>query len=182
MKTAPIKSPSLEIKSSYCWKPTCKLTQAYILCIMHGEFKHSMCFLVAALELHWKTVYNVNCCTFNYKLHCHHLLVFFFIFVGFDSYIYYICDITRQGFRVTSGLIFWYSLPRRHVIYVMLHFLIKRSELKWNTLLVYSLFRFIIPLLCLLCLATATLDLETNLIGMQNKYTRGWYDIAVSGG
>ena len=25
----------------------------------------------------------------------------------------------RQGFRVAEGLIFWYSRPRRHVIYVM---------------------------------------------------------------
>ena len=41
------------------------------------------------------------------------------------------------------------------------------------------------PLLCLLCLATV--DLEPDLISMQNKYTRGWYncilcDITVSGG
>ena len=28
-------------------------------------------------------------------------------------------DITRQGFRETEGLIFLYSRPRRHVIYVM---------------------------------------------------------------
>ena len=49
----------------------------------------------------------------------------------------------------------------------------EKLKIKWNTLLVDSLFRFIITLLCLLCLATATLDLETNLIGMQNKYTRG---------
>ena len=31
-------------------------------------------------------------------------------------------DVTRQGFRVAEGLIFWYSRPRRHVIYVMWHF------------------------------------------------------------
>ena len=31
-------------------------------------------------------------------------------------------DITRQGFRVTEGLIFWYSRPRRHMIYVMWHY------------------------------------------------------------
>ena len=46
---------------------------------------------------------------------------------------------------------------------------------------------FKIPLLYLLCLATTTLDLEPDLINMQNKYTRGWYncflcDITVSGG
>ena len=28
-------------------------------------------------------------------------------------------DITGKGFRVNKGLIFWYSRPRRHVIYVM---------------------------------------------------------------
>ena len=28
-------------------------------------------------------------------------------------------DITRLGFRVTSGLIFWYSRPRKYVIYGM---------------------------------------------------------------
>ena len=28
-------------------------------------------------------------------------------------------DITRQDFRVIEGLIFWYSRPRRPVIYVM---------------------------------------------------------------
>ena len=31
-------------------------------------------------------------------------------------------DVTHQGFRVTEGLIFWYSRTRRHVIYVMWHF------------------------------------------------------------
>ena len=95
-------------------------------------------------------------------------------------------DITRQGFRVTEGLIFWYSRQRRHVIYVMWH-LKKTIQIKWNTLLVGSLFRSIIPLLCLLCLATATLDFEPDLISMQNKNTRGWFncylcDITVSGG
>ena len=86
-------------------------------------------------------------------------------------------DITRQGFHVTEVAIFWYSRPRRHVIYIMGHFKIKKDHL----------FRFKIPLVCLLCFATATVDLEPDLISMQNKYTRGWYncflfDITVSGG
>ena len=38
------------------------------------------------------------------------------------------------------------------------------------------LFRFKIIHLCLLCLRTASLDLEPYLINMQNKYTRGWYN------
>ena len=51
----------------------------------------------------------------------------------------------------------------------------------------YTARGFKYPLLCLLCLATVTLDLEPDLISMQNKYTRGWYncilcDITVSGG
>ena len=46
---------------------------------------------------------------------------------------------------------------------------------------------FLNSLLCLHCLAMATLDLEPDLISMKNKYTRGWYnwilcDITVSGG
>ena len=32
-----------------------------------------------------------------------------------------VTDITRRGFRVTSGLIFLYSRPKRYVIYVIRH-------------------------------------------------------------
>ena len=56
-----------------------------------------------------------------------------------------------------------------------------------NTLLPDSSFRFKIPLLYLLCLATASLDLEPDLISMEKIYARGWYnfilcDITVSDG
>ena len=42
----------------------------------------------------------------------------------------------------------------------------------------YTARGFKYTLLCLLCLATVTLDLEPDLISMQNKYTRR--DITVS--
>ena len=63
----------------------------------------------------------------------------------------------------------------------------KQSQIRWNTRLVDTLFQFKIRLLCLLRLATASLDLQPDLISMQNKYTRGWYncllsDITVIGG
>ena len=95
-------------------------------------------------------------------------------------------DITRQGFRVTKGRIFWYSRQRIHLIYVMWHFQIKTVN-KWNTLYFDSSFRLKIPLLYLLCYATASLDLKPDLISMQKIYTTQWYncllcDITVSGG
>ena len=52
----------------------------------------------------------------------------------------------------------------------------KQSQMKWNTLDVDYSCRFQIPLLSLLCSATASLDLEPDLISMQNKYTRGWHN------
>ena len=52
-------------------------------------------------------------------------------------------------------------------------FLNKTSQIKWDTLSVDSSFRFKIPLPCLLCLATASLDLEPGLINMKKKYTTG---------
>ena len=85
-------------------------------------------------------------------------------------------DRMRQGFHV----IFWYSRPRRRVIYVMWHFIIIQSQIKWNTLLLDSSLRFKIPLLYLLCLATSSLDLESDLISMQNMFLL--CDTTVSGG
>ena len=46
---------------------------------------------------------------------------------------------------------------------------------------------FKIPLLCLLSLATVSLDIEPDLISMQKKYTREWnncllWDITASAG
>ena len=38
-----------------------------------------------------------------------------------------LCHPMPKGFRVTEGLMFWYIHPRRHVIYVKLHFQIKRK-------------------------------------------------------
>ena len=73
-------------------------------------------------------------------------------------------------------------------IYVMWHFKIKIQSNKMEHTAPRFLFRFKILYLCLLCLRTASLDLEPYLISnMQNKYTRGWYncllcDITVSGG
>ena len=92
-------------------------------------------------------------------------------------------SVTWKPWRVMSpSLAFgslrgWYSgiVAKEDVKYVM-----SNKSNKMDTLLVDSSFRSSV------CLAMA-LNLEPDLINMQNKYTRGWYncllcDITVSGG
>ena len=77
-------------------------------------------------------------------------------------------DIMRQGFRVTEGLIFWYSHPRRHVIYVMWHFKIKTksNKMEYTARMFFISFYNSAPLFTLL--SNDDVDLEPDLIDMQN--------------
>ena len=67
----------------------------------------------------------------------------------------------------------WHVTPKQQLPSAYIHFKIKTKSKQWNTLLRDSSFRFKIPLLCLLCLATVSLDLEPELTSMQNIYRRG---------
>ena len=76
-------------------------------------------------------------------------------------------DKTRQGFCVTERLIFGYNRSRRDVIFL------NKNKVKQNgkhCSKINSSLTFKITFLCLLCLATASLDSQPNLISLQNVY------------